>query len=138
MWIGVSVSALLTEPPSGVSPCAASAAESTFADAVGRQARMIDVNRDLLLLHAVGAQVGDRFDAAQAVAQIVHIPFQFAVGARVRLKVISSAEVSPKSSLVTTAATPAGSCILNAVSPCLIFDQTSSLSFTSSFSSTIT
>ena len=30
MWIGVSVSALLTAPPSGVSPCEASAAEITF------------------------------------------------------------------------------------------------------------
>ena len=53
-------------------------------------------------------------------------------------RVISRAEVSPKSSFVTSAATPAGSCILNAARPCLIFDHTSSLSFTSSFSSTIT
>ena len=51
---------------------------------------------------------------------------------------MSNAEVSPKSSFTTSAATPEGSCILNDASPCLIFDQTSSLSFTSSSSSTIT
>ena len=53
-------------------------------------------------------------------------------------KVINKSEVSPKSSFAMTASTPEGSCDLKFCKPSLIFDQTSSLLFTSSFSSTIT
>ena len=60
--------------------------EDFFADAVGRQPFMVGVDRDLLLLHAVRAQVRDRLDAAQAVAQVVHVAFQFAVRPRVGFK----------------------------------------------------
>lgn len=60
--------------------------DDLLADAVGRQPLPVDIDRYLLLLHAVGAQVRDRFDAAQPVAQPVHVLLEFAVGARVGLE----------------------------------------------------
>ena len=60
--------------------------EDFFADAVGRQPVVIGIYRDLLLLNAVRPQVRDRLDAAQTVAQVVHVPFQFAVRPRVRFE----------------------------------------------------
>ncbi len=140
MWMGVSVSALLTEPPIGVSPCEASAAErDLFADAVGRQPFMVGVDRDLLLLHAVRAQVRDRLDAAQAVAQVVHVAFQLAVRPRIGFKRDEQRRGGVAEVVVGDHGRDARRLHLERdASPCLTFDHTSSLSFTSSFSSTIT
>ena len=57
--------------------------EHLLADAVGGQPVVVDVDGYLLRLEAVGAEVRDRLDAAQPVAQLVEVLLQFAVAARV-------------------------------------------------------
>ena len=56
-----------------------------LSDAIGLQALTVDIERDLLLLLAEEFHVSDRRDAAQTVAQVVAILFQFAVAALVAL-----------------------------------------------------
>ena len=55
--------------------------EHLLTDAVGLQTLSVDVETDLLLLFAKEFYVGNRWDAAQTVTEVIAVLFQFSVTA---------------------------------------------------------
>ena len=62
-------------PHRSKSLCRESCRKHFFTDAIGRKTFSIDINRNLLLLYAIGTKVRDRFDTAQTIAQFIHVSF---------------------------------------------------------------